>query len=414
MSSLKVVVVNAELPYPTTAGNRIRTFNLLRRLASGHQITFIARRGQQPETDEAVAVLGDLGIRTVIVDESVPAKSGPAFYARLTANLLSPHPYSVTSHGKRGIRRAVAAYAAANRVDLWQAEWPPYFRALQDAGGTPKLVMAHNVESQLWQRYYESERHPLKRLYIREQWRKYRRFECSVFAAATRIVAVSAEDARLIREEFGGIDVDVIDNGVDRKFFESVQPNRDPNQILFLGGFDWRPNLDATALLLDRIFPAVRADLPAARLVLVGRKPPSSLQKRVQGMAGVELHADVPDIRPYLARSGVMAVPLRIGGGSRLKILEAVATGLPVVSTRIGAEGLELTAGRDYVAADAPEMMAQELSACIRDPEPARAIAERCRSFVLQRYDWDTLASKLEEVWLKCATRVSHAGETSR
>jgi glycosyltransferase involved in cell wall biosynthesis len=119
---------------------------------------------------------------------------------------------------------------------------------------------------------------------------------------------------------------------------------------------------------------------------------------------GVQIHADVPDVRPFLARSGVMVVPLRIGGGSRLKILEALACGLPVISSHVGAEGLELEPGQHYVAADEPETMARELVAFIRDPGPARSMAHRARPLVLERYDWDTLAGKLEQVWLECAT----------
>ncbi|MGO9919385.1 MAG: glycosyltransferase [Isosphaeraceae bacterium] len=121
-------------------------------------------------------------------------------------------------------------------------------------------------------------------------------------------------------------------------------------------------------------------------------------------MPGVELHADVPDVRPFLATSGVMVVPLRIGGGSRLKILEAMAAGLPVISTRVGAEGLDLTAGEHYIVAQ-PEGMADALLAAIQDPRPARAMAQRSRSFVLNRYDWDTLADQLERVWFACLDR---------
>src|SRR5262249_1153145 len=124
--------------------------------------------------------------------------------------------------------------------------------------------------------------------------------------------------------------------------------------------------------------------------------------KRVRNIPGVELHADVPDVRPFLASSGVMVVPLRIGGGSRLKILEAMAAGLPVISTRGGAEGLELVAGENYIAADAPEAMVEALVACIRDPQPARSMAGRSRPFVLDRYDWDMLARRLERTWFDC------------
>src|SRR5262249_39242389 len=148
-----------------------------------------------------------------------------------------------------------------------------------------------------------------------------------------------ADDAAIVRDTFGVPQVDVVDNGIDRAYFEAAQGRRDPNCVLFLGALDYRPNGDAVNLLLDRIFPAVRTQVPAARLCIVGRNPPAALVERVRGLEHVELHANVADVRPYLAASGVMAVPLRIGGGSRLKILEALACGLPVVSTRVGAEG---------------------------------------------------------------------------
>ena len=266
--------------------------------------------------------------------------------------------------------------------------------------------MAHNVESLIWQRYYEAENDLVKRWYIRQQWRKFERFERRAFATATRVVAVSKNDADLIQDRFGGRDVAVVDNGIDRSFFEGVQPDPDRATILFLGSLDWRPNHDAVALLLDRIFPAVRAAEPSARLRLVGRKPSESLVRKVAQVPGVELHADVPDVRPFLATSGVMVVPLRVGGGSRLKILEAMAAGLPVISTRVGAEGLELVPGEHYLAAE-PEAMASALVACIQDPEPARSMARRSRTFVLNRYDWNTLAGHLERVWFDCLDRAT-------
>jgi len=399
-TALNVAIVASELPYPPTAGNRIRTLNLALRLARRHRITFIAHRND--EAVEASRFLREHGIETVLVDRIIAAKSGLGFYVRLAANLASPLPYSVASHDSRILRQAIQRHIQGHRVDLWQAEATALIGALDHLGWVPKVVIAHNVESLIWQRYCESEPNPLRRWYIKQQWRKFVRFERRAFAAATRVVAVSEHDATLIRDRFGGRNVDVVDNGIDRKYFEAVQPAHDPKTILFLGSLDWRPNLDAVGLLLDRIFPAVRAAEPLARLCLVGRRPPPALVQKVRDVPGVELHADVPDVRPFLATSGVMVVPLRIGGGSRLKILEAMAAGLPVISTRVGAEGLDLVPGEHYIAADEPEAMADALVSWIRDPRPARAMAERSRAFVLDRYDWDSLAQMLERVWLAC------------
>ncbi len=400
MNHLNVIIVASELPYPPTAGNRIRTLNLALRLSRRHRITFLAH--QSGDAAGAVKFLHDQGIESVLVGRALPPKAGIPFYARLAANLASPLPYSVASHNSPALRQAVKALARDRAPDLFQCEATALVDTLADVERVPKVIIAHNVESLIWQRYYDAEPSPVKRWYIKEQWRKYVRFERRAFAAATRVVAVSAQDARIIQDAFGGRQPDVVDNGIDRAYFQAILPDPDPRQIVFLGSLDWRPNLDAVQLLLDRIFPAVQAAEPTARLCLVGRKPPQQLVKRVRESPGVVLHADVPDVRPFLAKSLVMVVPLRIGGGSRLKILEALAAGLPVVSTRVGAEGLELVAGQDYIAADEPETLAQALVACIRNPQPAREMVERCRTFVLNQYDWDTLADRLEGVWFAC------------
>ena len=400
---MNVVIVDGDVSYPATSGKRLRTLNLMLRLARRHRITYIARGDAgSAEARQATEFLGDQGIETIVVDHPLPRKSGPLFYARLAANLLSALPYSAASHHSPRMRQAVREYAAQNRVDLWQLEWTPYAAALRGLAGTPTLLVAHNVDTLLWQRYYETERHPVKRWFIKQQWRKFERLERRMFGEATRVVTVSPDDAAIVRDQFGVGRVDVVDNGIDRAYFEGVKGCREPHHILFLGSLEWRPNLDAVRVLLDQVFPQVRAREPATRLLIVGRNPPPWLVQRTQALDGVDLHANVADVRPFLGRSGVMAVPLRIGGGSRLKILEALATGLPVVSTRVGAEGLALQGGEHLVVVDGVNDMAAALVDCIRAPGRAVEMAERGRQLVLERYDWDALAGKLEQVWDRC------------
>ncbi len=401
---MHAVIIDGDVPYPATNGKRLRTLNLMLRLARRHRLTYIARGQRGPaQAREANAFLRDHGIEAIVVDAPLPRKSGPAFALRLAANLLSPLPYSAASHHCAPLCQVVADYAARHKVDLWQFEWTPFVWTLARPTA-PRVLMAPNVDTLIWQRYHETERHFFKRLYIRSQWRKFERLERRIFAEVDRVVVVSHEDAALVRTLFGVDRVDVVDNGIDRSYFEEVRPTGAPGTLLFLGSLDWRPNLDAVGLLLDRVFPAVRAEVPDTRLVIVGRSPPEWLAQRVRGLAGVELHADVADVRPFLAASGALVVPLRIGGGSRLKILEALACGLPVVSTRVGAEGLCLEAGRDLVVVDGVEQMAAALVECIRDPQRSRRMAENGRRLVLEHYDWEALAGKLEGVWERCVT----------
>lgn len=400
---LHVAIVDEELPYPAVTGKRIRTLNLLRRLADKHDLTYLCHRNADPiEARRAEEFFRDHGIETVMVDRVVPPKSGPGFYARLAGNLLSPLPYSVATHASRALRRALRTHAELAPVDLWHCEWTPYAASLRGLPG-PKLVMAHNVESQIWQRYFETEANALKRGYIGLQWRKFVRFERWAASEANLVVAVSDEDADRLRRDFGARNVAVVENGVDVQHFVPPATHGDPRQILFLGSLDWRPNLDAVALLLDRIFPAVREHEREARLVIVGRNPPEWLRRRGETSPGVRVHANVADVRPFLAQSGVLAVPLRIGGGSRLKILEALASGLPVVSTKVGAEGLRLRSGEhlDVVPSEA-EMPAVLLNA-MRHPDRAHSQCRQGRQVVLDEYGWDGLAQKLEHAWRQCA-----------
>ncbi len=399
---MRVAIVDGDVSYPATSGKRLRTLNLMLRLAGRHQITYIGRcAANSEEARVAPPFLREHGIEPILVHDPVPQKTGLAFYARLALNVFSPLPYSVQSHQSMALREVVRQYDQQHRVDVWQFEWPPYMTLVDAVIHGPRLVIAHNVDTLIWQRYYENETNLLKKAFLQQQWHKFRRYEQIAFRAATRVIAVSAEDAHLIRTEFGQPAVDVVDNGIDRAYFEGVTGRRDPTRILFLGALDWRPNLDAINLLLDRIFPEVQAQEPSARLVIVGRHPPAALVRRAAELPQVELHANVADVRPFLAESGVMAVPLRIGGGSRLKILEALACGLPVVSTRVGAEGLNLQPGGDYVQAEEGAMAAALVEA-IRKPERAQEQAQRGRRVVLESYDWGVLARKLEAAWEKC------------
>jgi glycosyltransferase involved in cell wall biosynthesis len=196
----------------------------------------------------------------------------------------------------------------------------------------------------------------------------------------------------------------VVDNGVDTAFF-TPDPGiqRRPEVMVFVGSLEWRPNLDGVSQLLDTVFPAVRREVPEAELWLVGRNPPDWLQQRATNTPGVELHGNVPDVRPYLHEAGHLIVPLRVGGGSRLKILEALACETPVVSTTVGAEGLELQPGEHFVQTDDIDGLAAAVIEAIRSPQAMKRQARAGRQRVLERYDWDALAAHLERLWYRCA-----------
>ncbi len=401
---MNAVIVDGDAAYPPSSGKRLRTLNLMLRLARRCRITYIARCHDGPDAAKRAAdFLGEHGVEAVLVDHPLPRKRGLAFGARLAANLFSPLPYSVASFGSPLLRQAVQEHEERRPVDVWQFEWTPFLGLLRRPERARRVLIAHNVDALIWRRYHETERRPLRRWYIRGQWRKYERYERRMFPAADRVVTVSDEDAALARELYGIENVDVVDNGVDAAFYAAGEPGcvsaRRSDRVLFLGSLDWRPNLDAIRILLDD-------DLPGG----AGAGPVGAAERRRPEAAGVAAAARGGDglRRAARRRGGRAAAPggeRRDGraaadrGGLALKILEALASGLPVVSTRVGAEGLRLEDGRDLTVVERPEDMAAALVRSIRAPDEARRMAERGRRVVRERYDWDVLADRLGAVW---------------
>ncbi len=406
---MHVVILDGDLPYPANSGKRLRTLNLMLPLARRHDLTYISRcHAHGPELEQARQFLGDHGIRPILIDDPLPRKSGPMFFTRLLANFASTWPYAVTSHQSAAYGEAVRAHARNHAVDLWQCELVSYLPMLpRDAGGR-RIVVAHNVDTMIWKRYAADAGSLPARVFLASQYRKMRRFESWAFNSVDGVVAVSRPDADIIRTEFGANNVTVVDNGMDRTYFDTVDGSHESKQVLFLGALDYRPNTQAVELLLGAILPRVREQTPGARLVIVGRNPPASLIEQTRGREDVELHANVPDVRPFLRDAAVMAVPLRVGGGSRLKILEALAAGLPVVSTPLGAEGLSIEPGKHYVEA-AEADFAIALVKTLSEPAVAVDQARRGRAFVRDRYDWQVLADKLDAFWTGRAHRLENA-----
>lgn len=402
---LRVVVLTDELPWPLNSGKRIRTLGLLRRLAAKHFITMLTHRNaDESELPAATAWLASQGIKAMVLPRRVPKKSGPGFYGRLAANLVSSLPYSVKTHTSPEFQSAVRELEATGQVDLWHCEWTPYLQNLPVKNRQPVVSVAHNIESQIWHRYYESESNPLKRWYIGRQWRKFERYERQAFARAHMTVFVSHEDEDLARTSYGATRTTVVENGVDTDYFEPVFEGRDRWELLIMGSLDWRPNIDGINQFLQLVFPRLRAIEPRFHLSIVGRNPDPRWSEELSRVPGVSVFANVPDVRKWTRTAGALVVPLRIGGGSRLKILEAAASGLPIISTRIGAEGLEFEPGRHFHEVSDIAGLEQGILSFANAIDRANSQARSARTLVVDRYSWNLLAEKMEKVWIDVAS----------
>ncbi len=402
---LGILVVDEELPFPLNTGKRIRTYHLLRHLAKRHRITFVCHRNADlSERSIAEKAIAELGIEVVFIDRALPSPTlltpKPQLAFGLAKNLFSSLPYLVQKHISREMISLVQAQASRPDIDLVHIEWTPYAAAVAEGIDKPVIVDAHNVESLIWKRYVEHEPSWIRRAYIRYQWRKLERFERETFQRTDQTVFVSEEDARLARSEFGATHGVVVENGVDTEWYQPVYTGRDKYELLVMGSLDWRPNIDGIEQFLRNVFPQIRAAEPRATVTVIGRNPGPAFEAWVRTQPAVELHANVPDVQMYTQRAGALVVPLRIGGGSRLKILEAAAAGLPILSTAIGAEGLRFEPDVHFAAADSIEGLGDTILQYCQLPELAHTRAVAARELVERGYDWSVQARDLERCWL--------------
>lgn len=402
---LNVLVVDEEIPFPLNTGKRIRSYNLLKNLAHRHNLTFLCHQNfDQQERELGRIRFEQLGIQVVFLNRELPRPtvltSRSRLFWDLMRNVFSARPYVVQKHMSSELRHKLIDICADDQIDLVHFEWTPYAAALPDRFDKPWIANAHNVESLIWKRYFEIEANRLKRQYVKNQWKKFDRFERNVFQSANHIVFVSKPDQQLGESEFRCRQSAVVDNGVDVNEFRFEGPaKRDHNRILFLGSLDWRPNIDGICWFLDSVWPLVQKQCPDMTLDIVGRTPPSWFVERIRKTANANLFADVPSVIPCLTVAGLMVVPLRIGGGSRLKILEAAAAGLPVISTSLGAEGLDFDAGVHFISANTANRFADAICATAGDLALQNDIAVAARKRVEEKYDWPVLAEKLDFVW---------------
>ncbi len=295
-------------------------------------------------------------------------------------------------HGRPQMWRALARELAIQRPDILYCDHLDSFQYSRLAGVIPFVVDCHNVYSVLVRRQAHERGRGPGRSYLLREARLLEVVERRVAQTASAVLAVSAEDLGIFRL-FGAKTPRLVPNGVDCAHYANIpvaQRSGDP-LILYVGTMSWAPNASAAVFLARAILPRVQATHPDARLRIIGREPPQAVAE-LATLPGVEVTGAVPDVRPHLRAAHALAVPLETGGGSRLKILEAFAAGLPVVSTPVGCEGLEVVDGKHTVIAER-EAFAEAISCLLQSPATALHLAGEARELVKARYDWQSIGS---------------------
>lgn len=388
---MRLLFHTAALVHPLNSGGRIRTAKLIEQLARRHDVhVVVGRRPSDPP--EAVASLRELGVGV----RTVPCNEAPFGSLRccgeLLANAPRPMPYVIRRYHSAAmtaaLREEVRRFAPHVVVcDALQNE--PNVRDL----GVPLVLSSHNVEATILQRLWPRTPGAIRRAYLWLEWQKLVRFEAAAVRRFAGCVAVSDDDARVF-SELGAREVVVVPNGVDADSIRPTEADHD-GSLAFVGSMDWAPNQDAIRWYVEQVAPLLGGAAP--RLRVIGRSPPGDLVRWAVARAAVEFTGTVDDVRPHLARAVATVVPLRVGGGTRLKILEALAMAKPVVSTTIGAEGLGLTHDRELLIADDARSFAAAIERVIHEPDTRARLGVAGRTRVVRDHDWRTAGEILSQ-----------------
>ena len=389
---MRILWIKTELLHPVDKGGKIRTYQMLRALARHHQVTYLCLDDGSAAPD-ALARSREYAQETVTVPFAPPAKGSLGFYGALAANLFSPVPYALERYKSAALKSQITARAA--NADLVVCDF--LMPTINVVDGLPSQVVLfqHNVEAVIWKRHATVPQNPLRRAYMTLQWRRMERFEASECRRFAHVVAVSESDAQVFRQQYGIQSVSDVPTGVDLDYFTPTPGSRRATaELVFVGSMDWMPNDEGIRWFASDVFRLVQQRVPGARLTVVGRSPSAAMRALAKGNPNIEVTGTVPDVRPYLERAALSVVPLRIGGGTRLKIYEAMALGAPIVSTTIGAEGLPVQDGEHLRLADSPEAQAAAIVDLLQRPDEAQRLAAHARHYVEQHCSWEAVATQ--------------------
>jgi len=398
---LNVLFVTPRLPFPPDTGAKIRTFNLLKEVSRHCRVTLLSFY-ERPEDLKIRPLLETFCHKVLTVPNASYQKH--QIVKGLARSLLDTRPYVIGKYWAPWMIEALRRCLYTAHYDLVHLDHLHMGQYVEYLNGVPCVIDDHNVEHRLWERYLKNENNPLKKLYITQQVRKMRHFEKKICQKATLCTAVSETDRDDLLKLAPKARVVVIPNGVDTEYFaprsvSSSSPNVEtsPHTLVFVGSMDWLPNDDAMIYFCQEIFPLVHKKIPEAKLYIVGRNP-SKTVRSYQSERVIVIGA-VEDVRPYLAQARIAIVPIRIGGGTRLKILEAMAMEKPVISTSVGAEGIEITPGKDIVIADDPMDFAKGVLYILKNPGAGVKLGENGRKLVKEKYDWKIIGNRLSMVY---------------
>jgi sugar transferase (PEP-CTERM/EpsH1 system associated) len=399
---MRLLLLTPQLPYPPHQGTSLRNFNLIAQLARRHQVSLLSFL----EADQSMSQAAPLLKLCDWIDTlPVPRRSNTL---RLRQMLTTRRPDMAWRLWSPAFRDCLAMRLAESAFDVVQIEaieLAPYLPTIEASQPRPLIVHDdHNAEWVLQKRACLTDLRSPRRwpaaAYSFVQWMRLKGYEADVCRRADRVVVVSDADREAVRAIAPGVPTTVVPNGVDLAEYTDYQGPTEKYDLVFTGKMDFRPNIDAMLWLGREVWPLVRQHRPQASLAIVGQRPHPRLDA-LRDLPGITLTGWVDDVRPYIAGAGVYVAPLRVGGGTRLKLLQAMAMGSAIVATSMGAEGFPVIGGRELLLADTPQSFALAVLTLLDDAGRRAQLGQLARRFVEATYGWDALVPRLEALYIK-------------
>ena len=392
---MKILQLAPRLPYPPDEGGKIGIFNITKYLAlRGHHITLVFpvyHHTQLPT--ELTKYCTPLPI---VLDTRTKIRG-------LLRNILMDVPYTIAKYHSPKIINTLDELLKKEEFDLAHVDhlhMAYYGLYLKQKFGLPTVLREHNVETIIMERFYKNQTNFLFKLYAYLQYCKLRRYESHICGQFDRCLMITKEDERRLHTMNSLAKTVVVSAGVDTEYFHPMEEiKEEPYSLVSVASLDWLPNVEGILWFYNKIWPVVKKKVPKAKLYLIGKNPPSKI--RALEREGVIVTGFIEDVREYIAKAAVFLVPLRIGGGMRIKILNALAMGKAVISTSIGAEGIDVTDGRDIYLADTAEEFAQKIIELLNDEDKRRRIGKEGLKLVKEKYQWEHVAEQIEEEYKK-------------
>lgn len=391
---MRLLWVKPELLHPVDKGGRIRTYHMLRAIRRRHHVTY-ATLDDGRSGPEAIDRADEYCQQLIRVPARLAPPGSPGYLTDLFRNLASPLPYAIARYRSAALQSQVERLTASGSVDLVVCDFLVSAVNLPPRLTCPALLFQHNVEAEIWRRRAVVAGNPVLRAYLERQRDRMIAYEAAACRRFDLVVAVSQPDAEHFRNRYHAPRVLAIPTGVDTEYFRPEgQVSRTPGALVFVGSMDWSPNADGVLFFVEEVLPLLREAVAGVTLTVVGRDPGPRLRSLAETHPDITVTGTVPDVRPYLAKAAAMVVPLRVGGGTRLKIFEAMAMETPVVSTTIGAEGLPVRNGEHLRIGDSAAGLADACVRALREESATRAMAREAAALVRRRFGWDTVATE--------------------